>query len=129
MESPSILEFHYKGPLMGKPRMTRRDTWKKRPVIERYYEYKDKLKEVAGKAGYVPSDKLDIMFSIRMPTSWSNKKRQEMLNKPHKQRPDIDNLAKAFMDILLEEDSHVWQLNATKYWGYENEIFVFRTEN
>ena len=124
----NLLEFHYRGPVMGKPRMTRRDAWKKRPVIERYYEYKDKLKEAARKAKYAPSDRLDIMFSIRMPNSWSNKKKQEMLNKPHKQRPDIDNLLKGFMDILLEEDSHIWHVNATKYWGLDNEIFVFKQE-
>lgn len=124
----SKLLFHYKGPVMGKPRMTRRDAWKKRPVIVRYYEYKDALREAAERAKYHPEEELDIMFSIQMPKSWSKKKKEEFYNKPHKQRPDVDNLVKAYLDILLEEDSHVWHINATKYWGHENEIFIFENE-
>ena len=122
----NLLQFHYKGPIMGKPRMTRADTWKKRPVIMRYWAYKDKLKEAAEKAKYVPGEKLDIMFSLEMPVSWSKVRKTAMLNQPHKNKPDIDNLCKAFMDCLLADDSHVWHLNATKYWGFENEIFIFK---
>jgi Holliday junction resolvase RusA-like endonuclease len=63
-----------------------------------------------------------------MPHSWSKKKKDLMLGKPHKQRPDIDNLAKAFMDALLPEDSHVFSLTAEKYWSNEPSIVVLTDE-
>jgi len=122
----NFLEFHYRGYFLGKPRMTRADTWKKRPCVTKYWAYKDRLVEAASKVGYKVGDDLDIMFSIAMPPSWSNKKREEFLNKPHQQKPDIDNLCKGFLDCLMKDDSRVWHLNATKYWGLENEIYVFK---
>ena len=32
---------------LSKPRMTRADTWKKRPIVLRYWEYKDDIKSWA----------------------------------------------------------------------------------
>jgi len=57
-----------------------------------------------------------------MPKSWSKKKKAEMINKPHKQKPDIDNLLKGLMDALLEEDSHVHTVFARKIWAEEGSI-------
>lgn len=39
------------------------------------------------------------------------------LGAPHEGKPDIDNLAKAFMDAFKSDDSHVFELHADKYWG------------
>jgi Holliday junction resolvase RusA-like endonuclease len=43
----------------------------------------------------------------------------------HAQKPDVDNLLKAFTDALWpDEDSHVWDVRATKVWGSRGAIWV-----
>jgi len=60
-----------------------------------------------------------------MPQSWSKKKRAEMRGKPHQQRPDLDNLIKAFKDALCEDDSHVHTyFEMKKIWGDVGQILV-----
>mgnify|MGYP003679739853 FL=1 len=107
-----------------KPRMTRADRWKQRPIVLKYWEFCRQLKMEAKKNDYKPGDKVSLIFFLEMPKSWSKKKREKMLGKPHKSRPDIDNLAKAFLDGLLEEDSFVWSLSAEKYWSNKGSIIV-----
>ena len=108
---------------MGKPRMTKRDKWQQRPAVMRYRSYCDQLRIMLGEDYELP-EVLDLTFYIAMPKSWSAKKKQQMVLKPHRQKPDIDNLAKAFMDAFKKEDAHVYQLRAVKYWAERGEIFV-----
>lgn len=111
---------------VAKPRMTRSDSWKKRPAVLRYYAYKDKLRELTKKQNFTPTDEgMNISFGLPTPRSWSAKKLEALRNTPHKQKPDIDNLLKAFFDALLEEDSTIWQLDGlSKYWSEEPFIEV-----
>lgn len=120
------IEFYIKP--CPKPRMTRADAWKKRPIVLKYWAFCNELKAQAHKLEYTPGDKVSLVFYIPMAKSWSKKKRELMLGKPHKQKPDIDNLAKAFLDALLKEDSHVWSLTAEKYWANEGSIMVLTDE-
>jgi len=120
------IEFNIKP--CPKPRMTRADAWKKRPIVLKYWRFCDDLKAQARKIEYVPGDKVSLIFYIPMAKSWSKKKRELMLGKPHKAKPDIDNLAKAFLDALLIEDSYVWSLTAEKYWANEGSIMVLTNE-
>lgn len=103
-----------------KPRMTRSDKWKKRPCVVRYWEYKDKLRASGVKIG----DSIDITFYIPMPKSWSPKKKKNHYLEPHKQKPDIDNLLKAFMDCILDEDESVFIVKAMKLWDYRGALVV-----
>lgn len=107
-----------------KPRMTRADKWKKRPIVLKYFAFCNELRVQSKKLDYRPGDKVSLIFYIPMPKSWSKKKMEEMLGKPHKSRPDIDNLCKAFLDALLEEDSFVYSLTAEKYWSTKGSIVV-----
>lgn len=109
---------------VGKPRMTQRDRWAKRPAVVRYYAYCDLLREEWANltSGAEVPEKLSLVFTIPMPPSWSNKKKSEMIGKPHQQRPDIDNLIKAFLDALCEDDSYVYSVKAEKYWGSQGAI-------
>lgn len=59
-----------------------------------------------------------------MPKSWSNKKRNEMLGKPHQQKPDIDNLIKAVLDCLCKDDSYIWNVTALKQWDINGSITI-----
>ena len=43
---------------------------------------------------------------------------------PHKQKPDVDNMAKAVMDALLKDDSGVYHISVTKFWAYEGSIEI-----
>lgn len=97
------------------PRMTRRDKWKKRPCVMRYFAYRDTLRAAVGKIP-VP-DEMHLTFGFPVPSSWSKKKRAAMIGKPHRQRPDRDNCDKAVMDSLFEEDGGVWRGSQEKVWA------------
>lgn len=116
---------------MGKPRMTQRDRWKQRPVVLRYHEFCDRLRlavfgDSTGK-GLIGPEELYLEFYVPMPKSWSKKKRMEMEGMPHQQRPDIDNLCKAVMDALWEDDSTISFIEARKTWATEGGITLEST--
>ena len=114
------------------PRMTRADRWtdveknKGRPAVLRYFKYRDVLskawEEQEGEATF--PEQVNLKFLMPIPKSWSNKKKKEMLGKPHQQKPDIDNLSKAVMDALAKEDKGVFSLKATKYWAEEGSVEI-----
>lgn len=105
---------------MGAPRMTQRDQWYKRPVTGRYWKFKAKLKLVVG-APPVP-DELHCLFEVPMPSSWSKKKKAAMKGKPHRQRPDVDNICKGCADSLWDEDSAIWKMAGEKRWSTVGKI-------
>ena len=106
---------------IGKPRMTRSDKWKKRNCVMRYRAFCDTVREHTG--GYLEDvSGLSIVFHIPMPKSWSIAKKALAFGKPHTQKPDIDNMCKAFMDAILKDDSCVHKLNASKVWASKGAI-------
>lgn len=119
---------------VGKPRMTRQDQWRvdsnpdpkkrKRPAVRRYHQYQDALVEEAARQRFeVPDAGLALAFFVPMPKSWSKKKRARMQGQPHRAKPDVDNLVKAFFDALLEEDSTIWSLvGLEKRWSEQGYI-------
>lgn len=111
---------------MGKPRMTQRDRWKHRPVVDRYHAFCDELR--LHLPGYELPERLHLIFYLSMPKSWSKKRRAELAGRPHNQKPDVDNLAKAFMDAFHCEDKHVYSLVAEKYWSEYGAIVIAERE-
>lgn len=105
-----------------KPRMTRADRWKKRPIVLSYWTFKNELVLKANKAGLELGDELNVIFVMPFPESWSEKKKKSLEGMPHQQRPDLDNLCKAAQDCLLKEDSHIHKIVASKIWGREGKI-------
>ena len=83
-----------------------------RPCVKKYRDYSDVLKLHA--IHFQKSSSLFIRFEMPMPNSWSKKKKMKMHQKPHQQKPDIDNLVKAVLDSLFHDDSHVFYINAFK---------------
>lgn len=63
----------------------------------------------------------DITFFMKMPRSHSEKRKDNLRGKYHKQRPDLDNLVKYILDvcntILYEDDSLISQICAKKIWA------------
>jgi|TARA_B100000902_G_C26557422_1_gene550212 Holliday junction resolvase RusA-like endonuclease len=114
---------------MAKPRMTKADTWKKRPIVLKYWEYKDSIKNWAFQNNFRLGNEIYCIFHIPMPKSWSLKKKQQMNYQDHQQRPDIDNLLKGLMDALLEEDSHIHTVYARKIWSEQGCIEFYKKTN
>lgn len=119
-------EIHFAVEPVAAPRMTRSDQWKtgdkKRPIVRKYHAYCDQLRLLAKKQDFVLPDSFAVTFIIRMPASWSKRKKQLMDSKPMRQTPDLDNLCKGFCDCLREQDKEIHQMVARKIWGYEGGI-------
>lgn len=111
------LDHHFFIDPIGKPRMTQRDRWKQRPCVMRYRAFCDKLRAEFTQAHISLPDAFEIQFTIEMPASWSQKKRNKMCGRPHQSRPDLDNMLKAVCDAASKEDSTVHAVAATKVWG------------
>lgn len=102
------------------PRMTQSDRWKKRPCVQRYFAFRDQVRL----HGVTIPDRVRIVFVLPMPASWSEKKKAEMDGKPHKVRPDGDNIFKSLSDSVFENDAHVWDVHYSKIWGQRGEIWI-----
>ncbi len=110
---------------IGKPRQTRADKWKQRPCVMRYRAFADELRLQCKLNGIEITDRLHCEFYIKIPQSWSKKKKELMRNKPHQQVPDIDNLCKSVLDSLLSDDSGVYRLQTSKFWADEGGIVFY----
>ena len=104
-----------------KPRMTQSDRWKKRPATIKYWAFKDKVRDLKIE---VPESNSHIIFILPMPKSWSKKKKWEMNWKPHQQTPDKDNLEKALLDAIYDNDAHIWDSRVTKRWWEKWSIII-----
>jgi Holliday junction resolvase RusA-like endonuclease len=107
---------------IGAPRMTRRDKWLKprRPCVQAYFDYRAILQKATGDIPTVP-DRVELKAFVPMPPSWSKKKKEVMAGKPHRQKPDLDNICKGIFDSLFIEDGGVWSGEQFKYWCREGE--------
>ena len=100
----------------SKPRMTRSDKWKKRQCVTKFFAFRDAIKQEMSKGTKLDIIPYDIEFYVQIPKSWSKKKKEEHIGKPHLPRPDLDNYIKAWNDSVFEEDSVVWKFKASKLW-------------
>lgn len=99
---------------VAKPRMTKRDRWKGRPVVEKYFAFRDQVQLHLPADWKFPASGARVTFFVPMPKSWTKKKKRQMESKPHQKRPDIDNFVKGLLDAACKEDNYVWDLRATK---------------
>lgn len=106
-----------------KPRMTRSDKWKKRDCTDRYWAFKDELL-LQAQGFKMPECNYHLKFFLRMPEGWSEKKKKEFDGKPHQQKPDKDNLEKAFLDSLCVEDKNIWDGRVSKFWSRKGYILI-----
>ena len=110
-----------------KPRMTQRDKWLSPPrkPVAQYRSYKKCLQAFSLRDKYVVTNPLSLIFVIPMPASWSKKKRLSMIGQPHTDKPDLDNLIKAFKDSLCENDSHIHTYDQmSKVWGTSGVVVI-----
>jgi len=85
-ERTEAIEFIVKGSLVPKPRMTQRDKWAKRPIVERWFVYKDLVAMSYRRAGggmFVRPVGIEYDFFILS-----------------RKKMDLDNLVKGINDAL-----------------------------
>lgn len=115
---------------VAKPRMVNSDKWRQRACVVRYYTFANQVRRHIKNTGYVPDRfTLNVKFIISMPQSWSKKKRNEMNDKPHLQRPDCDNLVKSILDAIFPEDKSIFRIIASKWWGETGKIVLSDIDN
>lgn len=113
----AALSFIVVGDPMGKPRMTQRDVWKKRPVVLRYRDFCDRIREATPNRVFEADVyAIDIVAYIAMPDSWSEKKKKEHDDRMHRTKPDWDNIGKAICDAIFKDDSIIGSGRCRKYW-------------
>lgn len=65
--------------------------------------------------------RVTIRATFEPAASWSKKKTAAHINRPHTQKPDLDNIAKAVCDglnrIAFTDDSQIADLSTRKLWG------------
>lgn len=114
------------GTPMGKPRMTRRDKWAKRPCVMRYREWADVVRKHAGEvppANEVASLIVNAYFTP--PKSWSASKRIASIMGMHRQKPDASNILKGLEDILWpDDDSALADVHVRKWWGDSDRVEI-----
>lgn len=70
--------------------------------------------------------KIEAFFEI--PTSYSKKKKNELIWEPYPHKPDIDNIAKIILDALngiaYIDDIQIVQLEVEKCYGEKAEIYL-----
>lgn len=114
---------HYPIVPVSAPRQVRKDTWDPSPHVQRYRAFRD---EVRIRGVKIPECGYHLIFMLPMPKSWPKMKRRMLDGQPHQAKPDKDNLEKALLDAVYEEDSHVWDGRVSKIWAEQGGIIVGR---
>ena len=113
------------------PRMTQQDRWAKRPAVVRYIGFQKHLVMLCNIKGLTAlPNEMGWTFEMPIPKSWSKKKKAEMIGRPHRQKPDLDNLIKGFQDSMTygreDDDSHIDSyLPTRKIWAEIGRIIIY----
>ena len=115
---------------------------KARPRLSRYGTYtpeKTKKYEEYVKLCYInkynieqtPTEKplkAKITVFFEVPTSYSKKKKKELIGQPHANRPDIDNIVKIILDSLnglaYKDDNQIAKLEVEKVYGEQAKVIL-----
>lgn len=117
--------LYFPVPVMGKPRMTRKDKWHKRNATDSYWTMKDALVAFANRHKFTIGNMYHAIYLLPMAEKKSKKWKKEHEYQLHDQKPDIDNITKGIKDCLLDDDSKVAVEYAVKLWSYEPGIILF----
>ena len=111
----------------GAPRQVQSDKWARRPCVLAYRAWCDAVRRACP---VVPPAALVGMVSIAAtytpPTSWKPAARQMAMSnyRAKRSKPDCDNIAKAILDALWEQDAAIPALTVSKRWGPVDEVNV-----
>lgn len=86
------------------------------------------LKNVFNQSLIKNSIEIDFNFLFKLPTALSKNKKFEILDMPHTQKPDIDNLVKFYLDclvgVILCDDCIVYKITAVKRWALSDGVEI-----
>lgn len=95
----------------------REEGLKRKLRLQKYNEYKNDLRLIAEFLKYsLEPAGTHIEFYLPVSKSWRPGKKAAHHDKPHQNKPDVDNLLKAFMDALKPADQVIWDVRITKRW-------------
>lgn len=90
---------------------------KRKKRLLKYNQYKSDLFDVAQEANFsIPEGHFHVIFYIPIAKTVRKKRRLELHLRPHRSRPDWDNLAKGFCDALLKRDESIHDIHVQKVW-------------
>lgn len=114
--------FTIPGQPIGKPRMTQRDKWltgaRVRPEVLAYRRWADLARIMARPVFHLVADPGGVILEafFERPSSWSAKRKASAAGRPHRGKPDVDNVAKALLDALFGADEIIHDLRIRKSW-------------
>lgn len=121
---------------MGAVRMTNRGKFVKGNA-QRYLSYKKQIAwQLSAQHKGQPittACRVNIIFCMPIPASYSKKKKAELPGRPHDKKPDIDNLIKGAFDaangIIWADDNRVIEVKALKVYAEQPGIILEVTED
>jgi Holliday junction resolvase RusA-like endonuclease len=124
----------------GRPKFARRGSFVSTYTPTKTRDYENVIKEVAKKA--MGSNEIletpvtvAIYITVPIPASYSKKRREACLGGSERpiKKPDIDNVAKCFLDamneIVYKDDTQVLTLHITKVYGTVGMVEVMVAED
>jgi len=116
--------------VVGKPTMTRSDSWRGRKCVEKYFAWCADARQAANPED--PLSKIDpkehgiigfwAFAHIRMPASWPKWKKIKYGGTLCDQKPDCSNIQKAVEDAIFTEDKWLHCPGVpNKFWAHEDE--------
>jgi Holliday junction resolvase RusA-like endonuclease len=114
----------------SRPRVSRWSTY----YPKKYTQFRNEMKALTSEMDTTPCEKLisvDIEFNVRIPKSWTKKKKKEKNGQYCDNGCDIDNYLKAILDslngVLFVDDRQVVEVYARKrYSDKPNIIFAMK---
>jgi Holliday junction resolvase RusA-like endonuclease len=114
---------------MGAPRSNARTHFgsgKDAARVKKYHEYRDAIasrvltcltQQTLRFSDF--TGHLGLVFRFPVPASWSMRKQIQacQFGEYHRQKPDVDNLVKGFLDAVMDEDCQVADVRAVKVWA------------
>jgi Holliday junction resolvase RusA-like endonuclease len=97
---------------MGAPRMTRRDTWAKRPCVVSYHAFRDAIRAAAGTMP--PASRVE---SISVNACFYDSANEHEEGEAYRQKPDWDNIFKGVTDAIWKDDQKLGDVGPSgRYW-------------
>jgi Holliday junction resolvase RusA-like endonuclease len=128
-KSGNRLRITIYGKPIGKPRMTQRDRWAKRPATTRYWEWCDRLRNGIAAAGFTvpPAETVAAVnwaAYFEPPKSWPKKKRFAAIGTLHRTKPDADNILKCADGLWPDGDAAIAAGTYRKEWDWSARLVV-----
>ena len=122
---PDRISFTVPMAALGKPRMTRRDKWARRPCVVEYRHWCDMLRAACPRVPEAASVyTLEVIATYAPPASWSKARRVAAIGMHKRTRPDGDNILKGVTDALWADDSAVGDQIVRRRYGERDQAEV-----